>query len=70
MTEPKLTTLILYMKSGNQILVRDVETWNIKGTGDEVTDIKITRSEKRTERGIIGPTICLSQIEAIEEVLQ
>jgi hypothetical protein len=57
------------MKSGNTLIMNDVEIWNIKYKGNVITDISITWGEKKKENiGVIVGSLDLSQIEAIESI--
>ena len=57
------------MKSGNVIHVDHVKDWNLKYTGNEITNLKIVREKLlfRSVKGLIVPSLDLSQIEAIVE---
>ncbi len=60
--------LLIHMKSGKTITVRNVKDWKIEYTGNEVTSIKIERGKSfwPTQKGLIIKSIALDQIEAME----
>lgn len=63
-----MTTLTLYMKSGNKIRLRHVSEWEAKVKGNSITSLSITRTKwldwLPKEKLVVG-SIDLSQIEAI-----
>lgn len=63
-----MTTLTIYMKSGNKIKLRHVSNWEAKVTGNTITSLSITRTPwldwLPKEKLVVG-SIDLSQIEAI-----
>ena len=65
-----MSTLVLYMKSGNIIKVTHVEKWSFKSSGDDIEALTIvkTPSTFRKARGLLLSTLNLGQIEAVEKI--
>jgi len=65
-----MSTLRLYMKSGNIITVENVEKWMVETADNNgITYLKIEKAKRSGKaRGLLMTTLDLSQIEAIEEV--
>ena len=65
-----MSTLILYMKSGNIIKVPRVTEWHIKTADTGITSLKIIKNNRLFchKRGLIMTSLDLTQIEAIEEI--
>lgn len=63
-----MTTLTIYMKSGNKIKLRHIGNWEAEIQGNTVTSLSISRTPwldwLRKEKLVVG-SIDLSQIEAI-----
>jgi hypothetical protein len=61
-------TLIIYMKSGNKIVLPFISEYAFRADGESITYIKITRIwwlEWLSRQKLIVETINLSQIEAV-----
>lgn len=60
--------LDIYMKSGNVITIRHIESYEIKNNGDEIVSLMLEK-EKRfgltRHAGLVVKTIALTQIEAV-----
>ena len=61
--------LTIYMKSGNNIELDNVKSWEVDGNGDSITRLKLKQTVRhwwfRRSRYLILSSIDLSQIEAI-----
>ena len=60
--------LRLYMKSGNQLLMEDVDKYNITTKGNLVTGIEIEYSGKDWDSRVLIQTVDLAQIEAVVRI--
>lgn len=63
-----MTTLTIYMRSGNRIKLRYVKDWNATVNGNSVTRLAITRNslaEFLSHEKLLVQSIDLTQIEAI-----
>jgi hypothetical protein len=65
-----MSTLDIYMKSGNVIRVKNVKDWSFRSNGNEVIYLKVEQGKSifRSRRGLIISTIDLSQIEGVAEL--
>ena len=64
-----MSTLRIFMKSGNVVTLRGIKDWKIQTTGNRITRLEITRRRYAVlfyARPIMS-SIDLSQIEAITE---
>jgi hypothetical protein len=60
------STLHIYMKSGNVVVIDGIEQWEFKANASSVTSFKIKWSNLSTRR-LLVTTLALDQIEAIVE---
>jgi hypothetical protein len=56
----------LYMKSGNQIIIKEVEDFKITCNGNTIKSINVEWEDSKGSRGVMIGSLDLSQIEAIE----
>lgn len=62
-----MTTMVIYMRSGNKIKLRGVKEWSVTNAGNKVNRLHIVRTSWAglfTQRLVVS-TIDLSQIEAV-----
>lgn len=60
----KRETLVIFMKSGNTIVLYDVIDWKVERQHNVITELMIDQ-DKKAEVSLIWTAIDLSQIEAI-----
>jgi hypothetical protein len=68
--EPKRTyeTLVIYMKSGNKIVINNVYCWKVKGTGKGLTELAWEQDHVMWETKLIPNALDLTQVEAITTI--
>lgn len=57
--------LTIYMKSGNKIVLRNVEEYEFQNRGNEIVGIRIQRRSWMPGSRILAQTVALDQIEAV-----